>query len=795
MSNLKISRRLAICFWVIILTTIIPTAYSLIATNNLANEAAYNQQTITRPLDLMVRFSIAYGSARSDIRDLGHSMVSDEFVYQNLRSSEEGLTAALGYLRAYYEILQANPSRDPAEFAVAERAYLAMVEYNRLTMDYLLPLMGFGGERNVPAAFGILHSDLAPLDAEIKDAIHFLTQHNTEQGQASAARAAADVLSSIVTNVVILAAITLLVLLLAHYISKTITKPLDQLDSAASMIAHGNFAVNLDTKRKDEIGEVALAFAEVVSTMTALSDDLNEMDKIVRGGMPHYRIPDERYEGAFKEIVAKINIALYDYEHMLDSVPEPFMIVDDKLRVVHINKSTRAIFGCENADWKDITGVPVDKFLGYSLSTKPETIKAMSTKTSQLEIGIQIDVNGTPLDFEYSCLPFNYEDGISGAVILMTNMTNFKNMLRRDKKLSGYQHDRADAFKETLVTALQHGDLNVNFPTASHDEDTKTIALEQDDIENAVKSSMAIIKDYVDEITAKLDAIAHNDFSISVDRDYVGDFNSIKESITSTVESVSKLVSEIQMSTSQVEIGTVQLAQSNQELMASFEEQNATMSEMREAVNIITDKTVKNAEDLKSAGELSTKVQTAAGVGAQHMNELYSTMEQIKLSSEEIAKVAGIIENIAFQTNLLALNASVEAARAGEHGKGFAVVAEEVRNLAGRSSEAAKNTAEMIAKSLERVEGGVAKSTQTAEALATIVEMMNDTTEVIAGIAQASEEQAGEVTRIQNSMEQIYNAASSNSSAVQSSASVSEELSSQANMLMSLVAQFKIKDA
>ena len=65
--------------------------------------------------------------------------------------------------------------------------------------------------------------------------------------------------------------------------------------------------------------------------------------------------------------------------------------------------------------------------------------------------------------------------------------------------------------------------------------------------------------------------------------------------------------------------------------------------------------------------------------------KIFSVVEKLTNTINDIGLFVESIENIAEQTNLLALNAAIEAARAGEAGKGFAVVAEEVRKLADQS--------------------------------------------------------------------------------------------------------------
>ena len=171
------------------------------------------------------------------------------------------------------------------------------------------------------------------------------------------------------------------------------------------------------------------------------------------------------------------------------------------------------------------------------------------------------------------------------------------------------------------------------------------------------------------------------------------------------------------------------------------------------------------------------------------MSEMMDSMNEIKKSSDQIAKIIKVIDEIAFQTNILALNAAVEAARAGDAGMGFAVVAEEVRNLAQRSAQAAKDTAAIIESNIELSEKGVNVARKVGESLSEINVQARKVNELMDEIAAASLEQSQGISQINKAISQMEKVTQQNAANAQESASASEELSSQAQNLRSITQQ------
>jgi methyl-accepting chemotaxis protein len=237
---------------------------------------------------------------------------------------------------------------------------------------------------------------------------------------------------------------------------------------------------------------------------------------------------------------------------------------------------------------------------------------------------------------------------------------------------------------------------------------------------------------------------------------------------------------QVETASNQLSSASQQIAEANTELAASIEETSATLEE---ASAMITQTT----ENTKQAALLAGQARAAADKGNAEMQEMVGSINQIKKSSDQIANIIKVIEEIAFQTNILSLNAAVEAARAGDAGMGFAVVAEEVRNLAQRSAEAAKDTAAIIHNNIELSNTGVAVSQKVAQALQDIIAQAQKVNELIAEVAAASQEQAVGIVQINKAIGQMEKAIQLNAATAEESAAASHEVNAQAQSLADIV--------
>lgn len=260
-------------------------------------------------------------------------------------------------------------------------------------------------------------------------------------------------------------------------------------------------------------------------------------------------------------------------------------------------------------------------------------------------------------------------------------------------------------------------------------------------------------------------------------------------------DNLSKILTQINQAVDQVVAGAGEISSSSQALSQGATEQASTVEEISSSMVELADKTKTNAENASQAKNLANGARGQADIGNGKMGELVEAMEEIQLSSKEIAKVVKVIDDIAFQTNLLALNAAVEAARAGKFGKGFAVVAGEVRNLAAKSAKAAQETSDMIAESTGKQQKGSNMVKGATESLGEINTANTEVSKLVEEIAIASNEQAQGIREVSEAIGQISQVTQQNSGSSEQLASAAQQLFSHADFTRKVVAFFRLRGA
>ena len=262
----------------------------------------------------------------------------------------------------------------------------------------------------------------------------------------------------------------------------------------------------------------------------------------------------------------------------------------------------------------------------------------------------------------------------------------------------------------------------------------------------------------------------------------------MQEKLAGTVREVRDGASTISVASSEIAAGNLDLSRRTENQAANIEETASSLEELTATVK-------HNAENALQSSQLAHEAAAVAERGGLLVEQVVSTMDEIRASSTRIADIIGVIDSIAFQTNILALNAAVEAARAGEQGRGFAVVATEVRSLAHRSADAAKDIKALIGASVQRVDAG---SALVGEAGSTMVEIVRSIQQVAVNmqeISSAGREQEAGIGQINHAVGDLDALTQQNAALVEQAAAASQSLHEQADRLSAAVAAFRLDGA
>jgi len=489
-------------------------------------------------------------------------------------------------------------------------------------------------------------------------------------------------------------------------------------------------------------------------------DEIGQIAKAINGMCDNIHIAYESLHKSHDEAL-RIN-------HALDNVITSVLITNDNYQIIYVNHAAKQLFQQTEAklrevlpdfEYNHLLGTRIDIF-----NTHPRELLDKLTTTHHTHIAIDnlyIDISINPV--------FTKEKQRLGWV------TEFRD---RSTEIATEQEVNA------VMYAASQGDFQQHINLSSKTGFFKTFS-------EIINQMLDLNLQMIEELKRVFAAMAHGDLTQTMTLNYAGSLEQLKTEINSTVNQLTVVMNAIKETADTVNHAAVEISQGSLSLSQRTEEQAAALEETAASMEEMTSTVQKNAKHANEAAKLAVDAKECAINGGKVVGSVVAAIAEINKSSQQIADIVSVVDNIAFQTNLLALNAAVEAARAGEQGRGFAVVATEVRHLAQRSATAAKEIKGLIQDSVSKVEEGTRLANQSGTSLEGIVTVVRKVSDIIAEIAAASHEQSAGIQQVNKALIQMDQVTQHNAVLVQELANASQSMKKDAQNLKEHVAFFK----
>lgn len=594
------------------------------------------------------------------------------------------------------------------------------------------------------------------------------------------------------------------------FIGGLASRPLRKSTEITKALSQGDFTVVVDGKdRSDEMGSMA-----------------NSLDELRRNLDANTRI-----------------------KQALDVVASNVMMADENLNIIYLNPAVIGFLAEAEKDiQKDLPQFRVEGLMGKNIDIfhkNPAHQRGMlgklnnTFKTSIVVGGRNFDLIATPLfgqNKERIGTVVEWMDSMAKSIVGAVDRTQAMIEFELDGtivkandnflKTMGYtleeikgKHHRIFCEKEYATSpeykqfweALNRGDFQqADFKRITKSGQEVWINASYNPIRDINGRLIKIVKVAVD-ITKSKNSILENERGIAesvvvlkkfsegdltqkMQGDYVGTFKDIKAALNETIDRIYEMVKRIIEAAQSVNSASQEISAGSTDLSQRTEQQASNLEETAASMEEITGAVKQNTENANNAKNLTQSANEVADQGGTVVGKAVEAMSDIERSSQKIADIIGVIDEIAFQTNLLALNAAVEAARAGEAGKGFAVVAQEVRSLAGRSASASKEIKTLISESVDQVKSGAELVNHAGATLKDIVSAVRKVTEIMNEIASASVEQSSGIGEINNAIAQMDEMTQQNAALVEQNTAAAQSLVDHARSLEQMMRFFQLDE-
>lgn len=529
---------------------------------------------------------------------------------------------------------------------------------------------------------------------------------------------------------------------------------------------HAVFAVMESIVLGVIIYQITQQFCENLSTSFDNMEVISTLDNVITNKCLSSKVSESnKYAHLVNDLLELMN-SNTSLRSALDKASVSLMLTNKDLEIIDCNSTVESLFDNATHDIKAL--IPnFDSRNAVGTSIKPlldsADIKVDFTNISQQE-NMQINIGNNI--FKVIANPVTNESGEQlGLIFEWQDHT--------------VEYDTENEINN-IVEAAKTGDLSQRIDlTNKHGFFAR--------LSSGINDMITVVERNLDDIASTVVSMSHGDLTNHVSTKDQGRFAEVRESINETLTNLENMVEQIRSASNVITNSSQEITNVGDNLLQRSETQSASLEETASSMEEMTGTVKNNAQNAREASELSSTSTEQAKHGGAVVKQAIEAMHEINASSNKIASITNVIDEIAFQTNLLALNAAVEAARAGEQGRGFAVVATEVRNLAQRSATAAKEIKDLIEDSVEKIRTGNDLVDQSGKVLEDVVNSVSQVNHLMSEIASANQEQSLGIEQVNATINQMDEMTQNNNNLVQDTTKASGELFNQANKMNSLI--------
>lgn len=315
-------------------------------------------------------------------------------------------------------------------------------------------------------------------------------------------------------------------ILVAIYIIRDFTIPLNAIVDAASKIAKGDFNYTLACKNNDEISKVEDALDNIVDNIQNLVNKFNVVTQNMIIGNFNVEIDNNGLNGAFLDLNENLKSTLNSTKNILNvSDNINIMISDKEGNILFINEHMCNLFKKYEIDLKEaLPHFEANNLIGKNMSVfhigdgnrqYNMLSQIKSTYNTKINIGRKI--------FNLNITPNYHSKEIIGFIVEWSEITSLANFERRLGK---------------LITAATNGDLSYKISYENIDGSYLESAKNINSMIESIKNPIDVTNDY-------LNKISNGVLPTLIQTEYQGVYNELKISFNQTISTLTAFKDEM----------------------------------------------------------------------------------------------------------------------------------------------------------------------------------------------------------------------------------------------------------